>query len=64
LLTDSFAGMLWRATLIGALCRLAGVYASYYLDIASGATIVLVAAGLFVLTLGATTVIGRRSLAS
>jgi manganese/iron transport system permease protein/iron/zinc/copper transport system permease protein len=59
LLTDSFGGMLWRAALIGALCGLVGVYASYYLDVSSGATIVLVAAGLFVLTLAATSLLGR-----
>jgi manganese/iron transport system permease protein/iron/zinc/copper transport system permease protein len=48
LLTDSFSTMLWVATLVGALCGLTGIYLSYFLDVASGATIVLVAATLFV----------------
>jgi manganese/iron transport system permease protein/iron/zinc/copper transport system permease protein len=48
LLTDSFSTMLWVATLVGALCGLVGIYLSYFLDVASGATIVLVAAALFV----------------
>ena len=48
LLTDSFSTMLWLATLVGAACGLAGIYLSYFLDVASGATIVLVAAALFV----------------
>jgi manganese/iron transport system permease protein/iron/zinc/copper transport system permease protein len=48
LLTDSFSTMLWLATLVGALCGLTGIYLSFFLDVASGATIVLVAATLFV----------------
>jgi len=48
LLTDSFSTMLWLATLVGALCGLVGIYLSYFLDVSSGATIVLVAALLFV----------------
>ena len=52
LLTDSFSTMLWLATLVGALCGLVGIYLSYFLDIASGATIVLVAAALFVAVYG------------
>jgi ABC-type Mn2+/Zn2+ transport system permease subunit len=51
LLTDSFAKMLVLATVIGALTGFAGIYVSYYVDVASGATIVLFAAGCFVLTL-------------
>jgi ABC-type Mn2+/Zn2+ transport system permease subunit len=48
LLTDSFSTMLWLATVVGALCGLVGIYLSYFLDVSSGATIVLVAALLFV----------------
>jgi manganese/iron transport system permease protein/iron/zinc/copper transport system permease protein len=55
LLTDSFSTMLWLSTLIGALCGLVGIYVSYFFDIASGATIVLVAATVFVVTFGYTT---------
>jgi ABC-type Mn2+/Zn2+ transport system permease subunit len=59
LLTDSFSRMLWLSTLIGGLCGLVGIYLSFFLDVASGATIVLVAASLFVLTFGAT-ILRRR----
>src|SRR3954447_10012492 len=52
LLTDSFSTMLWLATLVGAACGLAGIYLSYFLDVSSGATIVLVAAALVVVTYG------------
>jgi manganese/iron transport system permease protein/iron/zinc/copper transport system permease protein len=55
LLTDSFSSMLWLATLVGALCGVAGVYLSYFLDIASGATIVLVLTAVFALVMGGTT---------
>lgn len=57
LLTDSFGRMLWLSTVIGAASGLAGIYASYYLDIASGATIVLTEAALFAVTYAVT---GRR----
>ena len=50
LLTDSFSRMLWLATLVGAACGLVGIYLSYFMDVASGATIVLVASALFVVT--------------
>ena len=60
LLTDSFSTMLWLSTLVGALCGLGGIYLSYFLDVASGATIVLVAAGVFVAVFGWTSV--RRRL--
>jgi manganese/iron transport system permease protein/iron/zinc/copper transport system permease protein len=53
LLTDSFSTMLWLAALIGAVCGVAGVYLSYFLDIASGATVVLVSTTLFALVMGA-----------
>ncbi|MFN8526587.1 MAG: metal ABC transporter permease [Chloroflexota bacterium] len=63
LLTDSFSSMLWLSTTIGALCGLVGIYASYFLDVSSGATIVLVSALLFVLVFGWTLLLrglGRR----
>jgi manganese/iron transport system permease protein/iron/zinc/copper transport system permease protein len=60
LLTDSFSTMLWLATLVGAACGLVGIYLSYFLDVSSGATIVLVASMLFVVTYGAVSV--RRRL--
>jgi ABC-type Mn2+/Zn2+ transport system permease subunit len=52
LLTDSFSRMLWLAALIGSGCGVAGVYLSYFLDVASGATIVLVSTSVFALVLG------------
>jgi ABC-type Mn2+/Zn2+ transport system permease subunit len=54
LLTDSFSTMLWLSTLVGALCGLAGIYLSYFLDVSSGATVVLVATAVFAVTLLAT----------
>ena len=49
LLTDSFARMLVLSALLGAACRApSGMYASYWLDISSGATIVLLEAAGFV----------------
>jgi manganese/iron transport system permease protein/iron/zinc/copper transport system permease protein len=62
LLTDRFSTLLCLSTALGAACGLVGIYSSYYLDVSSGATIVLVAAGLFVLTLLATGVRASRRL--
>src|SRR6266566_7962735 len=50
LLTDSFAHLLLIATAIGTLCGLVGMLLAYYLDVAPGATIVLTAASIFMLT--------------
>ena len=47
LLTDSFNRMILLSTLIGALTGFAGMYLSYYIDVASGATIVLLQAAVF-----------------
>ncbi len=47
LLTDSFNRMILLSTLFGALSGFAGMYLSYYVDVASGATIVLLQAALF-----------------
>ncbi len=52
LLTDSFSTMLWLSTLVGGLCGLVGIYLSYFLDVSSGATIVLVATTLFIAVYG------------
>ena len=60
MLTNRFARMLWLSTAIGAACGFAGMVASYHLDIASGAAVVLVAAGLFVAVFAATGARGRR----
>src|SRR5712691_3222846 len=60
LLTDSFAHMVLLATAIGTLCGLVGMLLSYYLDVASGATVVLTAAAVFLIVLGGTS--ARRRL--
>ena len=41
--TRRFTTMLWLSATIGAICAVVGLYASYYLQAASGATIVLLA---------------------
>lgn len=48
MLTDSFARMLWLAVMIGTVSGFVGMYLSWYMDISSGASIVLVASALFV----------------
>jgi manganese/iron transport system permease protein/iron/zinc/copper transport system permease protein len=49
LLTDRFTVLLGLATALGAVICVLGMFASYYLDTASGATIVLVGTGVFAL---------------
>lgn len=62
LVTDSFGKMLVLSTIVGALCSVVGMYISYYNDVASGATIVLVAAALFIVVFAATALTSRRRL--
>jgi ABC-type Mn2+/Zn2+ transport system permease subunit len=47
LLTQRFDRLLWLASLIGAGVSVLGMYASYYLDLASGASIVLIGTTMF-----------------
>ena len=47
LLTDSFGRLTVLSVLIGAGCGLVGMYTSYYVDVSSGANIVLTAAAAF-----------------
>jgi ABC-type Mn2+/Zn2+ transport system permease subunit len=47
LLTHRFGSLLWLASALGAGVSVVGMYASYYLDLASGATIVLVGTAIF-----------------
>lgn len=54
LLTDSFHRMIFLSTLIGGLSGVAGMYLSYYVDVASGATIVLLQSALFGIVLAIT----------
>ncbi len=49
LLTDSFNKMIFFSVAIGLLCGIMGMYASFYFDVSSGATIVLVSASFFVI---------------
>jgi manganese/iron transport system permease protein len=51
LLTVRFGAMMALAVAVGILSSVAGLYVSYWLDVASGATIVLVQTGLFLLVL-------------
>lgn len=62
LVTDSFGKMLVISTCVGALCGFAGMYVSFYFDVASGSTIVLVAAALFLVVFVFTAVVARRRL--
>ena len=55
LTTNSFAKVLGGSVLIGALCGVVGMYVSFYNDIASGATITLVATALFAVVFAAVT---------
>ena len=60
LLTDSFNRMILISAAIGALTGLFGMYLSFYIDVASGATIVLLQAALFSLVLAYTS-LSRRA---
>ncbi len=60
LVTSSFSTMLWLSTLIGALAGGIGMYVSYFADISSGATIVLVGTAVFLVTYAVTGAQGRR----
>ena len=51
LLTDSFKTMILLSTGIGAFCGLGGIYISYFVDVSSGASVVLFSTLLFVLAL-------------
>ena len=54
LLTDSFSRMIGYSTAIGAVTGLVGMYLSYYVDVASGATIVILQAAVFASVLATT----------
>jgi manganese/iron transport system permease protein len=59
-LTRRLPSMMVVAAVIGVVSGVAGVYASYYLNIASGPAVVLVATAIFVAVLSVGTVRGRR----
>ncbi len=56
MLTDRFARMLILSTLLGAALGFSGLFLSYFLDVASGASIVLLSAGVFAVTLTAVSI--------
>jgi manganese/iron transport system permease protein/iron/zinc/copper transport system permease protein len=60
LLTDSFSRMLWISVAVGGFCGFVGVYASYYLNWASGPAVVLTASTLFVVAYAVSAVRRRR----
>ncbi len=62
LLTNDFNMMLVGSIIVGAVCGLGGLYASFYVDVSSGPAVVLFSAALFVLALGYTSI--RRRLAT
>lgn len=61
LLTDSFGRMLWISVGTGTLSGFVGVYASYYLNWSSGASVVICASILFVVAFLVAELRGRRS---
>ena len=62
LMVDSFKSMIILSTIIGAFCGIGGIYASYYIDVSSGASVVLFSAIIFILVLSYTTAAGRYKL--
>jgi ABC-type Mn2+/Zn2+ transport system permease subunit len=62
LVTVRFARLMIVAALVGITSSIIGLYASYWLDVASGATIVLVQTGMFLVALlfGPRGVLARR----
>ena len=61
LLTNSFRRMALMSTGIGVLCSVVGIYISYFVDVSSGASVVLLSAALFVTVLAWTKIRGSWS---
>ena len=59
MLTDSFPRMLLLSAGIGAACGFFGIYLSYFVDVSSGATIVLVESGVFAVVMTYSTLRSR-----
>ena len=64
MLTDSFARMLVLSVVIGAASGFTGMYVSWYLNVSSGASIVLVSSALFVVVYAVSGARSRRRLPS
>ena len=58
LLTNDFGKMLLLSVAIGAFCGLGGLYASFYVDVSSGPSVVLFSAAVFFIVLSYTTLRG------
>ncbi|MEX1253483.1 MAG: metal ABC transporter permease [Dehalococcoidia bacterium] len=63
LLTNSFHRMVLISVFVGAFCGLGGIYASYYVDVSSGASIVLLSAALFIAAMAYASIRDRIALA-
>lgn len=63
LLSDSFKNVVLLSTTLGALCGFAGIYLSYYVDVSSGATVVLLEALLFSLVMAYVNLKGKIAFA-
>ena len=61
LITNSFRNIVLLSTGIGAACGLAGVYISWFIDVSSGASVVLLSSFIFVVVLTVTSLKGRLS---
>ena len=61
LLTDSFKNVVILSTSMGAVCGFVGIYLSFYVDVSSGASVVLVEAALFALAIAYTNIKGQLS---
>ena len=61
LLTNDFTKMLLLSVIIGAFCGLGGLYMSFYIDVSSGASVVLFSAAVFLVVLGYTSLQRRIS---
>ena len=59
LLTNDFTKMLLLSVVIGAFCGLGGLYMSFYIDVSSGASVVLFSASVFLVALGYTSLLNR-----
>lgn len=61
MLTNDFSKMLFLSVGLGAFCGLGGLYASFYIDVSSGASVVLFSAAVFLVALGWSSLRGSTS---
>jgi manganese/iron transport system permease protein/iron/zinc/copper transport system permease protein len=60
MLSDRFRTVLLLSTGLGAACGFVGIYLSFFIDVSSGAAVVLVEAGVFALVMAYTNLRPRR----